>query len=311
MAGQAMKAEIIAIGSELLTPDRIDTNSLYLTRKLTEAGFTVHLKSIVGDSVEDIEDLLRAALCRSRCIVLCGGLGPTEDDCTRAAAANALRRTLSTDAHLLEALRLRFARRGVPMAKINERQAEIIAGAEILANPVGTAPGMWIEEKGAMLVLLPGPPRELTAMFESQVVPRLAGLGGGSRLERRSLGIHGLTESEVDTRIASMYRSYPGIQTTGACSRGMHLRLAAAMAVSGRRSVGPRRTQPQDSAGAGRFRLYDRRRKSRAGCRAAPARIRAVSRCRGIVHGRDDWGGDQPGSGKLHVLPGRRDLLQQ
>jgi nicotinamide-nucleotide amidase len=220
MAGQAMKAEIIAIGSELLTPDRIDTNSLYLTRKLREAGFAVHLKSIVGDSVEDIENLLRAALCRSRCIVLCGGLGPTEDDCTRAAAANALRRTLSTDTHLLEALRLRFARRGVPMAKINERQAEVIAGAEILANPVGTAPGMWIEEKGAWLALLPGPPRELTAMFESQVVPRLAGLGGGRRLERRSLGIHGLTESEVDTRIASMYRSYPGIQATVLAAAG-------------------------------------------------------------------------------------------
>ncbi len=215
-----MKAEIIAIGSELLTPDRIDTNSLYLTRKLNEAGFEVHLKTLVGDNAEDIEALLRAALHRSRCIVLCGGLGPTEDDLTRAAAARALQRPLSTNTEVLEALRRRFALRGYPMAKINERQAEIIEGAETLANPVGTAPGMWIEERGVYLVLLPGPPRELSAMFESQVLPRIAGLVGGRRLERRSLGIQGLTESEVDARIAPIYRSYPGIQTTVLAAAG-------------------------------------------------------------------------------------------
>ena len=215
-----MKAEIIAVGSELLTPERVDTNSLYLTQKLTEAGFAVHLKTVVGDSVDDIETLLRAALRRSRCIVLCGGLGPTEDDRTRAAAAKALQRTISTDTEVLEALRLRFARRGIPMAKINERQAEVIAGAQILANPVGTAPGMWIEEKGAWLILLPGPPREMTAVFESQVLPRFAELGSGRRLERRTLSIHGLTESEVDSRIAPVYRSYPGIQTTVLAAAG-------------------------------------------------------------------------------------------
>jgi len=209
-----MKAEIIAIGSELLTPNRIDTNSLYLTQKLNDAGFEVHLKTVVGDHADDIENLLRAALHRSRCIVLCGGLGPTEDDLTRAAVARALQRPLSTHPEILEALRRRFAQRGYPMSKINERQAEIIEGAETLANPVGTAPGMWVEEKGVCLVLLPGPPRELRAMFESQVLPRMAGLGGGRRLERRSLGIQGLTESEVDARIAPIYMSYPGVQTT-------------------------------------------------------------------------------------------------
>jgi nicotinamide-nucleotide amidase len=212
--GQAMKAEIIAIGSELLTPDRIDTNSLYLTQKLNEAGFEVSLKSVVGDNADDIESLVRAALQRSRLIVLCGGLGPTEDDLTRVATARALRRGLTLHAEILEALRRRFAKRGYQMARINERQAEVIDGAEILNNPVGTAPGMWIEESGAFLVLLPGPPRELQAMFESQVLPRAFRLGSQKRLKQTSLSLHGLPESEVDTRIAPIYKNYPQIQTT-------------------------------------------------------------------------------------------------
>ncbi|MGA2264255.1 MAG: competence/damage-inducible protein A, partial [Acidobacteriota bacterium] len=219
-ADKVMKAEIIAIGSELLTPDRMDTNSLYLTEKLNEAGFEVHLKTIVGDNAEDIAEVLRAALQRSALIVLCGGLGPTEDDLTRIAAANALRRGVTVDEKILEALRRRFALRGYRMAKINERQAEVIEGAEILENPVGTAPGMWIEEKSASLALLPGPPRELKAMFESRVLPRAIRLGGGTRLEKRSFGLQGLPESEVDTRIAPIYKAYPRIQTTILAAKG-------------------------------------------------------------------------------------------
>jgi nicotinamide-nucleotide amidase len=219
-AGQAMKAEIIAIGSELLTPDRIDTNSLYLTQRLNEVGFEVSLKSIVGDNTDDIENLVRAALQRSRLIVLCGGLGPTEDDLTRVATARALQRRLTLHEEILEALRRRFAMRGYRMAKINERQAEVIDGAEILNNPVGTAPGMWIEEAGAFLVLLPGPPRELQAMFESQVLPRAIRLGSQKRLKQTSLSLQGLPESEVDTRIAPIYKSYPQIQTTILAAKG-------------------------------------------------------------------------------------------
>jgi nicotinamide-nucleotide amidase len=215
-----MKAEIIAIGSELLTPDRIDTNSLYLTQRLNEAGFEVSLKSVVGDDIDDIENLVRAALQRSRLIVLCGGLGPTEDDLTRVATARALRRRLILHEEILEALRRRFAMRGYRMARINERQAEVIEGAEILNNPVGTAPGMWIEEAGAFLVLLPGPPHELEAMFESQVLPRAIRLGSQRRLKQTSLSLQGLPESEVDTRIAPIYKSYPQIQTTILAAKG-------------------------------------------------------------------------------------------
>ena len=209
-----MKAEIIAIGSELLTPDRVDTNSLYLTEKLNQAGFEVRLKTVVGDNEIDIALLIRAALQRSTVIVLCGGLGPTEDDLTRRAIATALHRRLVLHEEILEALRRRFAARGARMAKINERQAEVIESAEVLDNPVGTAPGMWIEADGAYLALLPGPPRELQAMFQSQVLPRAIRLGRGVELKKRVFGVQGLTESEVDTRIAPIYKTYSHIQTT-------------------------------------------------------------------------------------------------
>src|SRR5512136_1555141 len=199
-----MKAEIIAVGSELLTPDNIDTNSLYLTHKLNEAGWQVHLKTVVGDNRDDIAAVLRAALQRSDLAILSGGLGPTEDDLTRPAVAMVLNRPVSIDEAILETLRQRFIARGFRMAKINEKQAEVIRGAEVLDNPLGTAPGMWIEEKGRYIVLLPGPPRELKSMFET-ILPRIRDLSGGKRLVCRSFHITGVTESELDSEIAPIY----------------------------------------------------------------------------------------------------------
>jgi nicotinamide-nucleotide amidase len=210
----AMKAEIVAVGSELLTPDNIDTNSLYLTHRLNEAGCPVHLKTVVGDNPDEIANVLRAALQRSDLIILSGGLGPTEDDCTRAAVAAALGRPVRIDDGIIEMLRQRFAARGFRMTQINERQAEVIQGAEILDNPLGTAPGMWIEERSRYIVLLPGPPRELQSIFEEKVLPKIRKLGGDAKLDYRSLHITGITESELDTRIAPIYKAYPGIRTT-------------------------------------------------------------------------------------------------
>jgi len=209
-----MKAEIIAVGSELLTPDHIDTNSLYLTQRVCEAGGSVHFKTVVGDEIGEIIDALRAALDRSDLVLVSGGLGPTVDDRTRTAAARALGRPLRTDARVLGALRQKFADRGFRMNENNERQAEVIEGAEILDNPRGTAPGMWIEEKGHFLVLLPGPPRELQPMFEAAVLPKIRNLGGGERLACRSLHVTGIAESELDARIAPIYTAYPGVQAT-------------------------------------------------------------------------------------------------
>jgi nicotinamide-nucleotide amidase len=209
-----MKAEIVAVGSELLSPDNVDTNSLYLTGRLNEAGCEVHLKTIVGDDLDDIAAVLHAALQRSDLTILSGGLGPTEDDRTRAAVASVLKRSVSIDDGILEALRQKFAARGFRMTKINERQAEVILGAEVLDNPMGTAPGMWIEEKGRILVLLPGPPRELQSIFEKKVLPRIRELAGGMRLAYKSFHITGMTESELDSQIAPIYTAYPRVRTT-------------------------------------------------------------------------------------------------
>jgi nicotinamide-nucleotide amidase len=209
-----MKAEIIAIGSELLTPDNIDTNSLYLTHQLNEAGWEVHLKTIVGDNRDDIVAVLRAALQRSDLAILSGGLGPTEDDLTRTAVATVLNRPVSIDEGILEILRQRFIARGFRMAKINERQAEVIQGAEVLDNPLGTAPGMWLEKKGRYIVLLPGPPRELKRIFEDSVLPKIGKLGGGMRLAYKSFHVTGITESELDSQIAPIYTAYPQVRTT-------------------------------------------------------------------------------------------------
>ena len=209
-----MKAETIAVGSELLTPDKTDTNSLFITARLNEAGFQVHRKTVIGDREEDIAALVGEALSRSALIIIIGGLGPTEDDLTRQAVSRILRRPLAVDTDLLEAIRGRFASRGIAMPKINERQAQVLEGAEVLQNPRGTAPGMWIEEKNTRIVLLPGPPRELQAMFLASVAPRLSGLRSGRHMVRRTVNVVGLSESEVDSRVSPIYTSYPGIGTT-------------------------------------------------------------------------------------------------
>jgi nicotinamide-nucleotide amidase len=208
-----IKAEIIAVGSELLTPDHVDTNSLFLTQKLNEAGCRVHLKSVVGDDRDDIAAVLRSALMRSDLIILSGGLGPTEDDLTRSAVALVLERSVRIDGEILELLRRRFAARGFAMAKINERQAEVILGAEIIDNPLGTAPGMWIEEKNRRIVLLPGPPRELKSMVGT-ILPKIGILSGAVHMACRSFHITGLTESELDSRISPIYTKYPKVSTT-------------------------------------------------------------------------------------------------
>jgi nicotinamide-nucleotide amidase len=208
-----IKAEIIAVGSELLTPDNLDTNSLYLTQRLNEAGCRVHLKTIVGDDHEDLAAVLRSALQRSDVIIFSGGLGPTEDDLTRAAVASVLDRPAYVHSEILEALRQRFAARGFSMAKINEKQAEVIEGSETIDNPLGTAPGMWIEEKGHHIILLPGPPRELKSMFET-LLPKIRSLSAGTSLAYKTFHITGMTESELDSRIAPIYTAYPNVSTT-------------------------------------------------------------------------------------------------
>lgn len=226
-----MDAEIVAVGSELLTPHRQDTNSLYLTEKLNGLGIEVRFKTIVGDNRSDLAEALRAALSRSSLIVLTGGLGPTEDDVNREVVAEVLGRPLREVAEIRERIEARYARLGRAMPGNNLRQALVPEGAEWIENTKGTAPGLWIEQDGTTLLLLPGPPWELEAMFESSCLPRLAPLGGGQRIRSRVFKVVGLPESEVDQRIAPAYMQYQNPATTILATLGaieIHLRARAA-----------------------------------------------------------------------------------
>ncbi len=209
-----LTAEIIAIGSELLTPDRTDTNSLWLTEKLNGIGIEVKLKTVVGDDDARLEEAIRDALRRSRVIITTGGLGPTEDDITRKIAARSLSRRLALNERVLEGIRAKFVSFGRAMPEINARQAMVLEGAEVLDNPRGTAPGMFIEHEGRSVILLPGPPREMRPMFESLILPRLAAKAGDVRVVRRILRVAGMGESAVDERIAPVYMQYKNPQTT-------------------------------------------------------------------------------------------------
>lgn len=235
-----MKAEIIAVGSELLTPDRVDTNSLFLTRRLNHLGIAVVRKTIVGDETGALRDAFRQALDRADLIISTGGLGPTLDDLTREAVAELLGRKLVLHPEVLRHIEARFLRLGRSMAENNKRQALVPEGADVLANPVGTAPGLWLEPDGHLVVLLPGPPRELQAIFTQHVEPRLTRLGGGLRLYSRELRIAGLPESEVDQRAAPIYSGYPGVETTILAAPGeiqIHLRSWSSDAAATERAL--------------------------------------------------------------------------
>ena len=225
-----MDAEIIAVGSELLTSNRQETNSLYLTQKLNALGIEVRFKTIVGDNAEHLAQVFRAALGRSRLIFLTGGLGPTEDDLNRQVVAEVLGRPLHEVPEIRRRIEERFARFGRTMSENNARQALVPEGAEWLENKLGTAPGLWISHQGVAVVLLPGPPKELEAMFEATCAPRLASLASGECLRSRVYKTVGLAESEVDQRIAPLYKNYQNPRTTILATPGVievHLQARA------------------------------------------------------------------------------------
>ena len=207
-------AEIIAIGSELLTPTKTDTNSLWLTEKLNDIGIEVMLKTIVGDDGARLEETVRDAMRRSDLVITTGGLGPTEDDITRTCAAAALDRQLVYHDDIEVNLRERFKAWGREMPEINKRQAFVIYGTEVLPNPHGSAVGMLAEIDGKILAILPGPPRENQPMFTNHVSPRLLAMAGETFVKRRLLRVSGLGESAVDEIAAPIYTSYPTVQTS-------------------------------------------------------------------------------------------------
>jgi len=222
-----MTAEIIAVGSELLTPQRVDTNSLFLTDELNGLGVEVVTKSVIGDDLNRLADAVRRAVSRSEIVVLCGGLGPTEDDLTRDAVAAALDRKLVYHPEITEVLEQRFAQLKRKMVEVNKRQAFIVEGAEILPNDRGTAPGQWIDDSDSHVMLLPGPPHEMKAMFTRQCLPRLARIVPRQVIRTLVLRVTGMPESDLDQLIAPVYKKYANPTTTILAAAGdlqIHLR---------------------------------------------------------------------------------------
>jgi nicotinamide-nucleotide amidase len=209
-----LSAEIIAIGSELLTPRFKDTNSLYLTEQLNAVGIPVVMKMIVGDDENYLESAVRNSLARTQILITIGGLGPTEDDVTRKVIARVLQRQLVLNDDILAKLQQRFKSRGLEMPANNARQALVLTGSDILENNHGTAPGLWVTAEKNNVILLPGPPSELKPMFEQSCMPRLHDMAGGVAMARCVFRTAGLPESTLDARIAPIYTKYKNPETT-------------------------------------------------------------------------------------------------
>lgn len=213
-----MIAEIIAVGSEMLTPFRQDTNSLYLTQGLNDLGVSVAFKTIVGDNRQHLTDAARIALRRVDVILFSGGLGPTEDDLTRQCVADALGIELHKDPDTMTSLYKRFAERRIPMPPNNERQAEVLDGAQLLQNKNGSAPGQWLDTvvdgHRKVVILLPGPPKELKPLFDEQCKARLAASLPPRHLAKRLLRMALIPESQVDARTAPIYQKFSDVETT-------------------------------------------------------------------------------------------------
>jgi nicotinamide-nucleotide amidase len=218
-----MIAEIIAVGSEMLTPHRQDTNSLFVTAGLNDLGVEVGFKTIVGDNPRHLVEAIHNALRRADILIFSGGLGPTEDDLTRECVAEALDLDLLTDTPTVLNLQARFRARQMEMPPNNLKQAQVLEGAELLPNPNGSAPGQWLETvirtadghtHRRLLILLPGPPKELKALFAEEVSPRLAEILPPRFLARRVLRMALIPESTVDARTAPIYRRFTDVETT-------------------------------------------------------------------------------------------------
>src|SRR5579872_35903 len=226
-----MNAEIIAVGSELLTPQRLDTNSLFLTQQLNDLGVEVTTKYVVGDNRDHVADAVRRAMSRAEIVILSGGLGPTEDDVTRDAVALAVDRKLVFHAEIADQIEQRFRQAGRKMSEVNRRQAFVIEGADVLPNDRGTAPGQWIDDSQTSIVLLPGPPHELKAMFTRQCLTRLARVVPKQVIRTLVFRVAGMAESDLDQTISPVYKKYENPVTTILAGDGdiqIHLRARTA-----------------------------------------------------------------------------------
>lgn len=216
-----MHSEIIVVGSELLSFGRVDTNSLYIASRLAELGISVRYKQVVGDRLEDISQAVKLALDRSEIVFLTGGLGPTNDDITREAVAEALSRDLKEDASVVRVMERLYKKWGRNMSENNRRQSLVPEGATVMPNFNGTAPGLFIDEGDSLVFILPGPPRELNPMVDEQVLPLIRKHKKVSVRPSRILKVASVSESALDSRIEGIYKDYPDVDTTILSSPGI------------------------------------------------------------------------------------------
>jgi nicotinamide-nucleotide amidase len=253
-------AEIIAVGSELLGSTRLDTNSLYLAGRLASLGISLRAKAVVGDDRELLAELFRLAVTRADLVILTGGLGPTDDDVTREVVAGVLGLDLVLDGAILERIEQRFARRALRMPAVNRRQALVPRGATPLNNPNGTAPGLYIEHDDRIVILLPGPPRELQPMMETLCAGALGDRAGDERLHTTSIFIAGRSESHVEEIAQPIYSQLktaePPIETTILATPGqieLHLTTRSADAAHANAALSAARGQLVAALGADVF----------------------------------------------------------
>lgn len=226
------RATVVAVGSELLGLGRIDTNSHHIADALAQHGIDVGATSVVGDDADELRAVLAFALSRCDLVFVTGGLGPTDDDVTREVVASHLGRSLHEDEAIVQAISRRFEQRGLVMPANNRRQARVPEGAVVLANPHGTAPGLWFPLGRQGVALLPGPPREMKPMFQGLLEAHVIPGWGGARVHRRHLVVAGRTESGVEARTQPLYSRWreamPPISTTILASPGViELHLSA------------------------------------------------------------------------------------
>jgi nicotinamide-nucleotide amidase len=223
-----MRAEIIATGTELLSGGVLDTNSLYLSEELMLIGIETAFKTVVGDDEKDIEKVLHEALERVDAVIITGGIGPTEDDITRKVVAKIMKKRLVLNEDALKDIHAKFSGRGREYIVMNDRQALIPAGARLLRNPVGIAPGFFIDEEGHFVAVLPGVPGELRAMYREGLRPALEDRSGGKLFTRRRiLRTCGMSESAVNQALQDVVRcAVPAVGMT-AKELGVDIRIIA------------------------------------------------------------------------------------
>jgi len=215
-----MRAIFIAVGSELLEMDRIDTNSVFVSLKLLEYGILTDMKLVCNDEIENLSWIIKKAVKRAQLVVISGGLGPTDDDITREAVSKALKIPLIFKEEIVENIKLIFKRRGIDMPEINSRQGFVLENATLLENKVGSAPGQYIDIEDCKVLLLPGPPGEMKPMFLKILEEKIAPLSKYFTY-KKNFKFSGITESETDEKISGIYARYKNVKTTILASPGV------------------------------------------------------------------------------------------